>query len=81
MRPRRSARGHIVLASFGDRQRFAADYNGPDSGITTGPRPPTRRSWRGRALRRTQAPALSAGRGAAIAPASFGCEGSTKVLR
>jgi 5-methyltetrahydropteroyltriglutamate--homocysteine methyltransferase len=43
MQPRRSTPGHIVLTSFGDRrdrQRFAAAYNDPDSGITTGPRPP-----------------------------------------
>ncbi len=43
MQPRRSTPGHIVLTSFGDRRdrsRFAAAYNDPDSGITTGPRPP-----------------------------------------
>jgi 5-methyltetrahydropteroyltriglutamate--homocysteine methyltransferase len=43
MQPRRSSPGHIVLTSFGDRrdrQRFAPAYNDPDSGITTGPRPP-----------------------------------------
>jgi 5-methyltetrahydropteroyltriglutamate--homocysteine methyltransferase len=43
MQPRRSTPGHIVLTSFGDRrdrQRFAAAYGDPDSGITTGPRPP-----------------------------------------
>jgi 5-methyltetrahydropteroyltriglutamate--homocysteine methyltransferase len=43
MQPRRSAPGHVILTSFGDRrdrQRFAAAYNDPDSGITTGPRPP-----------------------------------------
>jgi 5-methyltetrahydropteroyltriglutamate--homocysteine methyltransferase len=42
MQPRRSSPGHIVLTSFGDRrdrQRFAAAYGDPDSGITTGPRP------------------------------------------
>jgi 5-methyltetrahydropteroyltriglutamate--homocysteine methyltransferase len=39
----RSAPGHVVLTSFGDRRdrtRFAAAYNDPESGITTGPRPP-----------------------------------------
>ena len=44
MAPRRSTPGHTVLTSFGDRRdrsRFAAAYNDPDSGITTGPRPPT----------------------------------------
>src|SRR5215813_8988058 len=43
MEPRRSAPGHVVLTSFGDRRdrtKFAAAYNDPDSGITTGPRPP-----------------------------------------
>ena len=43
MEPRRSRPGHVVLTSFGDRRdrtRFAAAYNDPDSGITTGPRPP-----------------------------------------
>ncbi|MGH7031922.1 MAG: cobalamin-independent methionine synthase II family protein, partial [Stellaceae bacterium] len=43
MQPRHSSPGHIVLTSFGDRRdraRFAAAYNDPDSGITTGPRPP-----------------------------------------
>jgi 5-methyltetrahydropteroyltriglutamate--homocysteine methyltransferase len=43
MQPRRSTPGHTVLTSFGDRrdrQRFAAAYSDPDSGITTGPRPP-----------------------------------------
>src|SRR5438067_8440390 len=43
MEPRRSSPGHVVLTSFGDRRdrtRFAADYGDPDSGITTGPRPP-----------------------------------------
>jgi 5-methyltetrahydropteroyltriglutamate--homocysteine methyltransferase len=44
MQPRRSSPEHTVLTSFGDRRdrtRFAAAYNDPDSGITTGPRPPT----------------------------------------
>ncbi len=43
MQPHRSTPGHIVLTSFGDRrdrQRFAAAYGDPNSGITTGPRPP-----------------------------------------
>jgi len=43
MQPHRSSPGHIVLTSFGDRRdraRFAAAYNDPQSGITTGPRPP-----------------------------------------
>jgi 5-methyltetrahydropteroyltriglutamate--homocysteine methyltransferase len=43
MEARRSSPGHVVLTSFGDRRdrtRFAAAYNDPDSGITTGPRPP-----------------------------------------
>ena len=43
MTPRRSRPGEIVLTSFGDRRdrtQFAAAYNDPDSGITTGPRPP-----------------------------------------
>jgi len=43
MEARRSRPGHVVLTSFGDRRdrtRFAAAYNDPDSGITTGPRPP-----------------------------------------
>ena len=43
MEPRRSAPGHVVLTSFGDRRdrtQFAAAYNDPESGITTGPRPP-----------------------------------------
>jgi 5-methyltetrahydropteroyltriglutamate--homocysteine methyltransferase len=43
MEPRRSSPGRVVLTSFGDRRdrtRFAAAYNDPDSGITTGPRPP-----------------------------------------
>jgi len=44
MAPRRSRPGKIVLTSFGDRRdrtQFAAAYNDPDSGITTGPRPPS----------------------------------------
>jgi len=43
MEPRRSSAGHVVLTSFGDRRdrtRFAAAYGDPESGITTGPRPP-----------------------------------------
>jgi 5-methyltetrahydropteroyltriglutamate--homocysteine methyltransferase len=43
MEPRRSRPGQVVLTSFGDRRdrtRFAAAYGDPDSGITTGPRPP-----------------------------------------
>jgi 5-methyltetrahydropteroyltriglutamate--homocysteine methyltransferase len=43
MEPRRSSPGHIALTSFGDRRdrtQFAAAYNDPESGITTGPRPP-----------------------------------------
>jgi 5-methyltetrahydropteroyltriglutamate--homocysteine methyltransferase len=43
MEARRSSAGHVVLTSFGDRRdrtRFASAYNDPDSGITTGPRPP-----------------------------------------
>ena len=43
MTPRRSRPGEIVLTSFGDRRdrtQFAAAYNDPASGITTGPRPP-----------------------------------------
>jgi 5-methyltetrahydropteroyltriglutamate--homocysteine methyltransferase len=43
MEARRASPGHVVLTSFGDRRdrtRFAAAYNDPDSGITTGPRPP-----------------------------------------
>jgi 5-methyltetrahydropteroyltriglutamate--homocysteine methyltransferase len=39
----RSRPGQIVLTGFGDRRdrtRFAAAYNDPDSGITTGPRAP-----------------------------------------
>jgi 5-methyltetrahydropteroyltriglutamate--homocysteine methyltransferase len=41
--PRRSRPGQIVLTSFGDRRDrtlFATAYNDPESGITTGPRPP-----------------------------------------
>ncbi|HML09269.1 MAG TPA: cobalamin-independent methionine synthase II family protein [Stellaceae bacterium] len=44
MEPKRSAPGAVVLTSFGDRRdrtRFAAAYNDPESGITTGPRPPS----------------------------------------
>ena len=44
MEPKRSSPGAVVLTSFGDRRdrtRFAAAYNDPDSGITTGPRPPS----------------------------------------
>ncbi|HQT80222.1 MAG TPA: cobalamin-independent methionine synthase II family protein, partial [Rhodopila sp.] len=40
---RHSSPGNVVLTSFGDRRdrtRFAAAYNDPESGITTGPRPP-----------------------------------------
>ncbi len=43
MTPRRSRPGEVVLTSFGDRRdrtQFAAAYADPDSGITTGPRPP-----------------------------------------
>ena len=43
MPPRRSRPGEVVLTSFGDRRdrtRFAAAYADPESGITTGPRPP-----------------------------------------
>jgi 5-methyltetrahydropteroyltriglutamate--homocysteine methyltransferase len=39
----RSRPGQVVLTSFGDRRdrlRFAAAYNDPESGITTGPRAP-----------------------------------------
>ncbi len=42
MEARRSRPGEITLTSFGDRRDrtlFAAAYNDPDSGITTGPRP------------------------------------------
>jgi len=41
--PRRSEPGRVVLTSFADRRdrlRFAAAYADPESGITTGPRPP-----------------------------------------
>ncbi|HEX4365345.1 MAG TPA: cobalamin-independent methionine synthase II family protein [Rhodopila sp.] len=41
--PRRSDTDKVVLTSFGDRRdrtRFAAAYDDPDSGITTGPRAP-----------------------------------------
>src|SRR5439155_24999181 len=44
MEARRSGPGNVVLTSFGDRRDrtlFAAAYNDPDSGITTGPRPPS----------------------------------------
>ena len=44
MTPRRSRPGEVVLTSFGDRRDrtlFAEAYGDPDSGITTGPRPPT----------------------------------------
>ncbi len=43
MAPRRSRPGEVVLTSFGDRRDrtlFAAAYADPESGITTGPRPP-----------------------------------------
>jgi 5-methyltetrahydropteroyltriglutamate--homocysteine methyltransferase len=43
MAPRRSRPGEVVLTSFGDRRdrsKFAAAYADPESGITTGPRPP-----------------------------------------
>src|SRR5204863_9049727 len=43
MAARRSRPGEVVLTSFGDRRdrtTFAAAYNDPESGITTGPRPP-----------------------------------------
>ena len=43
MPARRSAPGEVVLSSFADRrdrQRFAAAYADPESGITTGPRAP-----------------------------------------
>jgi 5-methyltetrahydropteroyltriglutamate--homocysteine methyltransferase len=43
MAPRRSRPGEVVLTSFGDRRdrtQFAAAYGDPESGITTGPRPP-----------------------------------------
>ncbi|MGH7037445.1 MAG: cobalamin-independent methionine synthase II family protein [Stellaceae bacterium] len=44
MEARRSHPGAVVLTSFGDRRdraRFAAAYGDPESGITTGARPPT----------------------------------------
>ncbi|HJU15863.1 MAG TPA: cobalamin-independent methionine synthase II family protein [Stellaceae bacterium] len=44
MEPRRSRPGETVLTSFGDRRDrtlFAAAYNDPESGITTGARPPS----------------------------------------
>jgi 5-methyltetrahydropteroyltriglutamate--homocysteine methyltransferase len=44
MEARRSRPGEVVLTSFGDRRdrtQFAAAYNDPESGITTGPRPPS----------------------------------------
>jgi 5-methyltetrahydropteroyltriglutamate--homocysteine methyltransferase len=44
MEPQRSSPGAVVLTSFGDRRdrtRFAGAYNDPESGITTGPRPPS----------------------------------------
>jgi 5-methyltetrahydropteroyltriglutamate--homocysteine methyltransferase len=44
MEARRSRPGGIVLTSFGDRRDralFAGAYNDPESGITTGPRPPS----------------------------------------
>ncbi len=40
---RRSSPGQVALTSFGDRRdrtRFASAYADPESGITTGPRPP-----------------------------------------
>jgi 5-methyltetrahydropteroyltriglutamate--homocysteine methyltransferase len=43
MAPRRSRPGEVVLTSFGDRRdrtQFAVAYGDPESGITTGPRPP-----------------------------------------
>jgi 5-methyltetrahydropteroyltriglutamate--homocysteine methyltransferase len=43
MAPRRSRPGEVVLTSFGDRRdrtQFAEAYADPESGITTGPRPP-----------------------------------------
>jgi 5-methyltetrahydropteroyltriglutamate--homocysteine methyltransferase len=43
MTPQRSRPGEIMLTSFGDRRdrsQFAAAYNDPESGITTGPRAP-----------------------------------------
>ena len=44
MEPKRSSPGAVLLTSFGDRRdrtRFHAAYNDPESGITTGPRPPS----------------------------------------
>jgi 5-methyltetrahydropteroyltriglutamate--homocysteine methyltransferase len=44
MEPKRSSPGAVVLTSFGDRRdrsTFAAAYSDPESGITTGPRPPS----------------------------------------
>src|SRR5579863_1449623 len=44
MEPKRSSPAAVVLTSFGDRRdrsTFAAAYNDPESGITTGPRPPS----------------------------------------
>src|SRR5438270_1802997 len=44
MAPQHSRPGAIVLTSFGDRRDrtlFSAAYNDPESGITTGPRPPS----------------------------------------
>ena len=41
--PRRSSPGAVVLTTFGDRRdrrQFAEAYADPESGITTGPRPP-----------------------------------------
>src|SRR6185437_4543679 len=43
MAPKRSRPGEVVLSSFGDRRdrtQFAEEYNDPESGITTSPRPP-----------------------------------------
>ena len=43
MAPQRSRPGAVVLTSFGDRRdrtQFSVAYNDPESGITTGPRPP-----------------------------------------
>ena len=43
MPAQRSKPGEVVLTSFADRrdrQKFAAAYRDPESGITTGPRPP-----------------------------------------
>ena len=42
--PRRSSPGNLMLTSFADRrdrQRFAAAYADPESGVSTGPRPRT----------------------------------------